>query len=142
MPPRSQSSSNGKAALFAAALVAAVVSVVPLVTVGQAQSGPPILRAALDVVSIDVSVLSRDRKPVRGLRASDFSVFDAGKPRRIVAFAEVDGASRSESEVWLSGPAADVATNGSIARRLTAIVIDDAAGVIEPVVTATARRIA
>jgi hypothetical protein len=38
----------------------------------------PTFRSSVDVVHLDVSVLDRDRKPVRGLTAKDFTVYDDG----------------------------------------------------------------
>ncbi len=50
----------------------------------------PTFRTGVDAVQIDVSVLDKDRKPVRGLTAADFTVLEAGKPREIVAFSAVE----------------------------------------------------
>src|ERR671913_1679168 len=51
---------------------------------------PPTFRAAVDAVQLDVSVLDKDRRPVRGLTAADFTVLENGKPRPIVAFSAVE----------------------------------------------------
>lgn len=50
----------------------------------------PIFRATADIVQIDVSVLDRDRQPVHGLTAADFTVLEGGIEQPIVAFAPVD----------------------------------------------------
>jgi VWFA-related protein len=103
-----------------------LVVVAPFDLAGQALS-PPAVGAALDVVSLDVSVLSRDRRPIRGLRASDFVVTEDGQPRRVVAFAEVGiPASTRPATLWLADRRADVATNDLSARSLNVIVMDDA----------------
>jgi VWFA-related protein len=47
-------------------------------------------RAAVDVIRVDVSVLDKDRRPVRGLTAADFTVLENGNAQRIVAVTEVD----------------------------------------------------
>ena len=63
----------------AACLVAATVLLAPDIT-GQAlllQQQPPIFRAGTDAVSVDASV-QRDRRPVVGLKAADFELFDNG----------------------------------------------------------------
>ena len=67
-----------------------------LVCVSAQQASPPTpaqtptFRTGVDAVQLDVSVLDKDRRPVRGLTAADFSVLDGGKPREIVAFSAVE----------------------------------------------------
>ena len=46
-----------------------------------APSQTPTFRTGVDAVQLDVSVLDKDRRPVRGLTAADFTVLDNGKPR-------------------------------------------------------------
>ena len=41
-------------------------------------------------MQLDVSVLDKDRRPVRGLTAADFTVLEEGKPRQIVGFSAVE----------------------------------------------------
>jgi hypothetical protein len=43
-------------------------------------------RDRVDLVQLDVSVLDRDRRPVRGLTSKDFTVFEDGKPQVICIF--------------------------------------------------------
>src|SRR3954462_3414297 len=54
------------------------------------QTPAPTFRVGVDAVQLDVSVLDRDRRPVRGLTAADFTVLEDGKPRRIVAFSAIE----------------------------------------------------
>ena len=42
---------------------------------------PPTFRTGVDAVQLDVSVLDKDRRPVRGLTAADFTVLENSKPR-------------------------------------------------------------
>lgn len=51
---------------------------------------PPTFRTGVDAVQLDVSVLDKNRRPVRGLTAADFTVLDGGKPRQIVGFSAVE----------------------------------------------------
>ena len=50
----------------------------------------PTFRTGVDAVQLDVSVLDKDRRPVRGLTAADFTVLEEGKPRQIVGFSAVE----------------------------------------------------
>ena len=50
----------------------------------------PTFRTGVDAVQLDVSVLDKDRRPVRGLTAADFTILENGKPRPIVAFSAVE----------------------------------------------------
>jgi VWFA-related protein len=50
----------------------------------------PTFRTGIDAIQLDVSVLDKDRRPVRGLTASDFTVLEDGKPREVVAFTAVE----------------------------------------------------
>ncbi len=51
---------------------------------------PPTFRTGVDAVQLDVSVLDKERRAVRGLTAADFTVLEDGKPRRIVAFSAIE----------------------------------------------------
>jgi VWFA-related protein len=83
-------------------------------------------RASVDVVRLDVSVLDARREPVRGLRASDFTVLEDGRPRPLVAFSAVDlPAPAAPNASWVRDAAVDVATNDVPEEgRLVVIVID------------------
>jgi len=50
----------------------------------------PTFHTGVDAVQLDVSVLDKDRRPVRGLTAADFTILENGKPRPIVAFSAVE----------------------------------------------------
>src|SRR5262245_50689101 len=86
---------------------------------------PPTFRTGVDAVQLDVSVLDKERRPVRGLTASDFTVLEDGKPREIVAFSAIElppppAAAPSGAE---SVPP-DVARNDLPEGRLVVILID------------------
>lgn len=81
---------------------------------GQPQQGqqPPVFRGEIDVIRLDVSVLDKDRHPVRGLTADDFTVLEDGKPQRLVAVSEVEAATNDPRlSAWMRHTPSDIATN-------------------------------
>ena len=54
----------------------------------QIQSGP--IRATSDVVRIDVEVTDKSGKPIKGLKAEQFTITDDGKPQKISSFSYSD----------------------------------------------------
>lgn len=103
---------------------------------------PPTFRTGVDIVQLDVVVLDKDRHPVRGLTAEDFTILDKGKPQPIVAFSAVDvPAPASHVAPWIREAPLDVVSNGET-HRLVAIVMDDAYAKVEPDVNKRAKQIA
>jgi VWFA-related protein len=93
----------------------------------QNQLPPPRFRAGVELVLLDVAVLDRNRVPVRGLRASDFTVLEDGMPRRIASFDEISVPEPDGALVpWMREVAPDVRTNTGEDRRVVLIVLDDA----------------
>src|SRR5262245_53766628 len=74
---------------------------------------PGRFRAGVDLIQLDVSVLDKDRHPVRGLAAGDFTVLVDGQPRPIVAFKAVELAPPPPppSASWMREVAPDVVAN-------------------------------
>jgi VWFA-related protein len=76
------------------------------------QAQQPTFRSGVDLIDVDVSVIDKDRRPVRGLTADDFTVLEDGKPRPIVAFTPVDLPPREPASAsWMEAIAPDIATN-------------------------------
>ncbi len=108
------------------------------VLLGAAPQNPtgqlPRFRGGVDVVVVNASVLDRNRQPVRGLKAEDFIVLEAGKPQAVIAFSEVSLPDSSEIDpaaaTWMREVAPDVRRNVDDAgRRIVLIVLDDASPV-------------
>jgi VWFA-related protein len=116
------------------AALAATLAAVALAASGQnllQQTQPqpiPRFRTGVEGVVVDVSVLDRDRRPVRGLRASDFAVLEDSVPQTITAFTAIDIPEVVEARAaWLRDVAPDVRRNDDIAdRRVVVLVLDDA----------------
>ena len=72
---------RGVAVWVLAAAVLMAARVIGQTPASQGQAAP-VFRATADVVSVDASV-QRDRRPVTGLKATDFEVLDNGVPQEI-----------------------------------------------------------
>jgi VWFA-related protein len=102
----------------------------------------PVFRAGIDVVQVDVSVLDRARRPVRGLDAGDFTVLENGVAQSIVAFAPIDVPESNPVDTkWMRDVQADVRSNNLGDGRLFAIVMDDATIPPDPQLVNRARAI-
>lgn len=101
----------------------------PAVALIEAQPEAPLFRAGTKLVEVTVTVRDRKGSAVPGMRASDFTVLDGGKPRP-VAFFRFDGA--PEAPLAAAGkprPPAGVYTNrgdvsGGAPLNITALVLD------------------
>ena len=94
----------------------------------QPQPPPAQFRAGVELVRLDVSVLDRNRRPVRGLTPADFTILEEGAPQKIAAFNAVDIPDPAPPPTeWMRDVAPDVRTNDRIEeRRLFLILLDDA----------------
>lgn len=91
---------------------------------------PPVFRSDVDLIEMDVSVLDRERRPIRGLTVDDFTVLEDGKPQRVVAVSHVDLAEHDPARsARMRYVARDVSANDLSDQlgdgRLIAIVFDD-----------------
>jgi VWFA-related protein len=96
----------------------------------QPQQQQPIFRGEVNVIRLDVSVLDKDRHPVRGLTIDDFTVNEDGKPQRVVAVSEIDADEIDPApSAWMRHVSADIATNDLNDQvgdgRVYGIVMDD-----------------
>jgi VWFA-related protein len=100
-------------------------------------------RGGIDLVQVDVSVLDKNRRPVHGLTAADFTIREDGLERSIAAFAAVELAPRAaaSSAAWTRQVAPDVVTNDRPeAGRLVVIMFDRSIPLGPPAIAA--KRIA
>jgi VWFA-related protein len=121
-------------AIVTAGLILGAIGLAPVVSwPGVSAQSPqqPVFRAGVDVTQIDVTVLDRNRQPIHGLEAANFSVTENGKAQTIVGVSEVV-TPRAEDlpAAWLRLVPADVDTNflGDRLRdsRIIVVVMDDA----------------
>jgi VWFA-related protein len=96
------------------------------VTVSGRQSQAPVFKSKVDLVQLDVSVLDRNRHPVRGLSKADFTVLEDGKPQDVAIFDAIDVPDPEPPPVaWMRDVTPDVTTNDGKVTRLWMIVLDD-----------------
>src|SRR6185436_9780204 len=108
--------------------VATAVSMAVTAGLSSQQAGqqPPVFRSSVDVIQVDVSALDRDGRPVRGLTAADFTLLENGKPREIVAFAEVNVPEvPRDRAAWVRDVLLDVRSNELRDGRLFVVILDD-----------------
>ena len=95
----------------------------------QTPTGPQAtFRTGVDLIQVDVCVLDKDRHPVRGLTAADFTLLEDGNPRPIVSLAEIHVPPPVKPTApWMTAVDPDVVSNSQPTGRLVVIAIDDAA---------------
>ncbi len=116
------------AGLVAVALAGAAVPLAASLQRGD--QATPTFRAKADVVELDVSVLDKDHQPILGLKQSDFTILEDGKPQDIVAFDAVElpdaVTTATPAAKWTREVSPDMTTNQIDNHRLVIIVMDDA----------------
>jgi VWFA-related protein len=91
------------------------------------QSPQTTFRTGVEAVQLDVTVLDKDRRPIRGLTAADFTVVEDGTPRPIVGVTAIDlPEPEPPATGWLRDVPADVVSNEVDSQRLVVILMDDA----------------
>jgi VWFA-related protein len=112
---------------ISAVLRACLILVAFLEVFGQAQDQSlPTFRSGVDIVELDVTVVDRNRRPVRGLTAADFVVLEEGVPRPIYSFVAVDiPPASATTTAWQRDVAPDITTNQRPVGRIIVVVIDD-----------------
>ena len=103
----------------------------------------PTFRARTDLVELDISVLDAGRRPIRGLTAADFSVFEDGKPQEIAIFEAIDVPDPvPPATPWMRDVTPDVTTNEGKVTRLWVLVLDDALIPTDPYAITTSLKVA
>jgi len=95
----------------------------------EAQQPPPVFRARVDLVRVDVTVMARDGTVIADLQPSDFAIEEDGAPQKVqtLQFVRLDGtrASNGDESLVIRSPehAAVEAARDDV--RLFAIFLDD-----------------
>jgi len=93
------------------------------------QQKPPVFRARIDLMQLDVTVLDTKGVPVRGLTQADFSLFEDDKAQTIECFTAVDLPERVVAgPVWADKVMVDVTTNEIDNARIFVLILDDGFG--------------
>ena len=104
-------------------------------------SQPPQFRSGIELVEVDVSVLDKDRRPVRGLTKFDFMVLEDGRPQEIVSAVEINVPEPLETPAaWMREVAPDVKANLASSNRLM-LVLDDAQVRMQPAMNQAVKEI-
>ena len=93
----------------------------------QQQQQPPRFRTSVEIVRLDVTVLDKQRRPIRDLKREDFTVLVDGVEQPLVAFdvVVIPPVERSRA-AWTREVSADVRDNQIGEPRIFIIVLDDA----------------
>ena len=87
----------------------------------------PAFKGRVDLVTLDVSVWDRDGRPVKGLKAAEFTLLEDDKPREIVSVSEIDiPEPPPATATWMREATVDVESNDVTDKRLFLILLDDA----------------
>jgi hypothetical protein len=88
--------SSGDTTLTRTFVLARIAAAATALTVGAVPQPPqhvppvPLFRSGVNLVTVDASVLDRDRRTVRGLTAADFTILENGQPQPVTAFTAID----------------------------------------------------
>src|SRR5262249_40806690 len=105
-----------------------VVSVVSFVVSGaalSAQDAPPIFRAGVELVRLDVRVTDSQGQPVRDLRQDEVEVVEAGAVRPVVFFQHLEEPRESYADTARHTVASEVSTNQGAARGHLYVIVFD-----------------
>jgi VWFA-related protein len=99
---------------------------VTLMLAGQQSTRAPQFRSGVSLVYVDAAVLDETRRPIHGLSAADFTIFEDGAERPISALTEVSARDFDPAApAWQRTVAPDVVDN-SERGRIIILLFDDA----------------
>ena len=113
--------------LFRCCLLAGLAVASWAAGVAATQQKPGVFRGRVDLMQLDVTVLDKDGRPVRGLTKDDFTLLEDKTPQVIQAFTAIDLPDRViDLPAWSDRVKQDVISNDVENARIFVLVIDDA----------------
>ena len=125
-------------------LALATLAVLTTSSDGLRAQAPAVFQAGVDLVQLDVIVLDRNRRPVTGLTAADFTITEDGRPREIQVFSPITlpgPMPATTSASWTRDVAPDVVEN-TVPNEGRLVVIQLDYAIPAGPMTVTARTIA
>jgi VWFA-related protein len=96
-----------------------------LATAMTAQEPPPLFKAGVELVRLDVRVTDERGRPIRDLQQDEFEIVEDGEPRPVVFFQHVAEPTETYSEIASHTVAGEVSTNRGAARGHLYVLIFD-----------------
>ncbi len=126
-----------------AVIVSCLVFVLVALALPVAQQ-PPTFRTGVEAVVLDVSVLDKDRRPVRGLTVADFTVLEDGKAQDIRTFKAIDMEDVVETlpAPWVREVAPDVRRNDEFKDHRVVLIVMDSSTPMPAADVLLAKRVA
>jgi VWFA-related protein len=124
-------------------LIGVLLLAVAVQSPGKARQEPPQFRSSSDFVALDVGVLDRNRRPITGLVAGDFSILDNGELQRVEAFRAIDVPAVVEPTAkWMNRSPSDVQDNNLPDGRIVALFMDERSSSADPFYAQMAKKLA
>src|SRR5580765_4887181 len=89
------------------------------------QAVPPVFRAGVELVRLDVRVTDADGRPIPDLRQAEVEVLEGGRQRPVVFFQHIEQTDEPYAEVARRTVASEVSTNQGAARGHLYVLVFD-----------------
>lgn len=110
-------------------LIPAGVLICGMSLAAQQPAPPPVFRARVDAIEVEMRVVDRLDRPVIDLKANEVEVFEDGRRQQIIGFRRVsvpvDAPSKTNVSPAAGAPADVVSNRGAAASRIFVLLLDD-----------------
>src|SRR5438552_2742091 len=104
---------------------AAVLLMLAMPLPGAGEQDRPSFRSGTRLIEVSVVVTTRANKPITGLTADDFQIFDDGKPQKVEVFSFETGATAGSAPARPIGPTREFSNDvGDLRGGVTIILFD------------------